>query len=94
MEVPSIFQLYCSFYSICFYYGDGLEMERAGNCLILDGHWLEVPSLFQMYKNCSLFNAILLLGWCRDGEGWKLSCSGGKLAVVTILTPTVKELFT
>ena len=68
MEVPSLFQLYYSFYSICFYYGDGL---------ILDGHWLEVPSLFQMYKNCSLFNAILLLGWCRDGEGWKLSCPGG-----------------
>ena len=94
MEVSSLFQLYCSFYSICFYYRDGLEMERGGNCLILNGHWLEVPSLFQMYKNCSLFNAILLLGWCRDGEGWKLSCPGGKLAVVTILTPTVKELFT
>ena len=91
MEVPSLFQLYCSFYSICFNYGDGLKMERGGNCLILDGHWLEVPSLFQMYKNCSLFNTILLSGRCRDGEGWKLFYPGGKLAVVTILTATVTK---
>ena len=61
MEVPSLFQVYCSFYSICFYYGDGLEMERGGNCLILDGNWLDVPSLFQMYKNCSLFNTLFIV---------------------------------
>ena len=61
MEAPSLFQPYCSFYSICFYYGDGLEMERGGNCLILDGNWLEVPCLFHMYKNCSLFNTLFIV---------------------------------
>ena len=43
MEVPSLFQLCCSFYPTCFFSGDDLEMERGGNCLILDGNWLEVP---------------------------------------------------
>ena len=57
----SLFQPYCSFYSICFYYRDGLEMERGGNCLILDRNWLEIPSLFQMYKNCSLFNTLFIV---------------------------------
>ena len=61
MEAPSLFKPYCSFYLICFYYGDGLEMERGGNCLILEGNWLKVPSLFQMYKNCSLFNTLFIV---------------------------------
>ena len=61
MEAPSLFQPYCSFYSICFYYGDGLEMERGGNCLVLDGNWLEVPSPFHMYKICSLFDTLFIV---------------------------------
>ena len=36
-------------------------MERGGNCLILDGNLLEVPSLFHMYKNCSLFNTLFIV---------------------------------
>ena len=69
MEAPSLFQPYCSFYSICSYYGDGLEMERGGNCLILDGNWLR----YHPYSICTrivlYFIHFLLLGWCSDGEG-------------------------
>ena len=39
-------------------------MGKSGNFLILDGNWLEVPSLFHtcMCKNCSLFNTLYFQG--------------------------------
>ena len=61
MEVPSLFHLYCCFYSICFYYGDGLEMERSGNCLILDAHWLDP------YSRCTRIGLYLMQFYCQGG---------------------------
>ena len=55
--------------------------------------WMEIGWMYHPYSRCLYLIHFLLSGWCRDGEGWKWSCPGGKLAAVTILTPTVKELF-
>ena len=38
--------------------GKGWKLSYPG---MLDGNWLEVPSLFQMYKNCSLFNILFIV---------------------------------
>ena len=52
--------------------------------------WMEIGWRYHLYSRCTTIVLylihFLLLGWCRDGEGWKW-------ALVTILTPTVKELF-
>ena len=59
--------------------------------------WMEIDWMYHPYSRCTriVFYLIhfLLSKWCRDREGWKWSCPRGKLAVITILIPTVKELF-